>query len=69
MVSDEAQCEKVSDFLKMRSELLVYLTLCDPLDCSLPGFSVYGIFQARILEWAAISGALPDSGKNLLQGK
>ena len=31
------------------------LTLCDPIDCSLPGFSVHGIFQARILEWVAIS--------------
>ena len=30
-------------------------TLCDPLDCSLPGSSVHGIFQARILEWLAIS--------------
>ena len=29
-------------------------TLCDPTDCSLPGSSVHGIFQARILEWAAI---------------
>ena len=27
------------------------LTLCDPMDCSLPGSSVYGIFQARILDW------------------
>ena len=32
-----------------------YLTLCDPMDCSLPGFSIRGIFQARILEWVAIS--------------
>ena len=31
------------------------LTLCSPMDCSLPGFSVYGIFQARVLEWGAIS--------------
>ena len=31
------------------------LTLCDPMDCSLPGSSVHGILQARILEWAAIS--------------
>ena len=31
------------------------LTLCDPVDCSLPGSSVYGTSQARILEWAAIS--------------
>ena len=30
-------------------------TLWDPMDCSLPGSSVYGIFQARILEWVAIS--------------
>ena len=31
------------------------LTLCDPMDGSLPGSTVHGIFQARILEWAAIS--------------
>ena len=30
-------------------------TLCDPVDCSLPGSFVHGIFQARILEWVAIS--------------
>ena len=30
-------------------------TLSDPMDCSLPGFSVHGIFEARILEWVAIS--------------
>ena len=30
-------------------------TLCDPMDCSLPGSYVHGIFQARILEWVAIS--------------
>ena len=34
----------------------------DPMDCSLPGFSVHGISQARILEWVAIfsSRDLPD---------
>ena len=31
------------------------LTLCDPMDCSPPGFSVHGIFPARILEWIAVS--------------
>ena len=31
------------------------LTLCDPMDCSLPGSSIHGIFQARVQEWAAIS--------------
>ena len=30
-------------------------TLSDPLDCSLPGSSIHGIFQARVLEWGAIS--------------
>ena len=30
-------------------------TLCNPMDCSLPGFSVHGILQARTLEWVAIS--------------
>ena len=30
-------------------------TLCDPIDCSLPGSSVHGIFQAIVLEWIAIS--------------
>ena len=29
-------------------------TLSDPMDCSLPGSSTYGIFQARVLEWVAI---------------
>ena len=30
------------------------LTLCNPIDCSLPGSSIHGIFQARILEWVAM---------------
>ena len=30
-------------------------TLCDPMDCSLSGSSVHGIFQARVLEWVAIA--------------
>ena len=30
-------------------------TLCDPMDCSLPGFSVHGVFQARVPEWVAMS--------------
>ena len=34
-------------------------TLCDPMDCSLPGSSVHGIFQARVLEWGAIAFYLP----------
>ena len=40
------------------------LTLCSPMDCSLPGCSVPGILQARILEWAACPplGDLPKPG-------
>ena len=30
-------------------------TLSDPMDCSLPGLSIHGIFQARVLEWGAIA--------------
>ena len=40
-------------------------TLCDPLDCSLPGFSAHGIFKARVAESIAISytpGDLPHPG-------
>ena len=32
-----------------------YPTLCDPMDCSLPGSSVHGVSQASVLEWVAIS--------------
>ena len=30
-------------------------TLCDPMDCSLPDFSIHGVLQARTLEWVSIS--------------
>ena len=42
----------------------LWLTLRDPMDCSLPGSSVHGIFQARVLEWVAIffSRNLPNPG-------
>ena len=46
------QCSKV----KSESEVAqLCLTLSDPMDCSLPGSSVHGIFQARVLEWGAIA--------------
>ena len=35
-------------------------TLCDPMDCSLPGSSIHGIFQARVLEWGAIAFSQHD---------
>ena len=41
--------------LKTRPKLLQLCpALCDPMNCSLPGSSVHGILQARILEWVAI---------------
>src|SRR5574340_768158 len=46
------QCMKV----KSESEVAqLCLTVRDPMDCSLPGSSVHGIFQARVLEWGAIA--------------
>ena len=35
-------------------------TLRDPMDCSLPGSSVHGIFQARVLEWSVIAFSWND---------
>ena len=46
------QCMKV----KSESEVAQLCpTLLDPMDCSLPGSSIHGIFQARVLEWGAIA--------------
>ena len=46
------QCMKV----KSDSEVIQScLTLSDTMDCSLPGSSIHGIFQARVLEWGAIA--------------
>ena len=42
-------------FMKVKVKVKSCPTLCDPVDCSLPGSSVHGILQARILEWVAIS--------------
>ena len=54
--SESATKNKTWSFTSSESEVAQsYLTLCDPMDCSLPGSSVHGIFQARILEWVAIS--------------
>ena len=42
--------------VKKESEVIqLYTTLCNPMDCSLSGSSIHGIFQARVLEWIAIS--------------
>ena len=42
-------------------------TLCDPMDCSLPGSSIHGNFQARGLEWGAIAFAGMDMSLSKLR--
>ena len=51
-------CHFLLQCMKVKSESEVtqsHPTLCDPMDCSLPGSAVHGIFQARVLEWVAIA--------------
>ena len=42
-------------------------TLRDPMDCSLPGSSVHGIFQARVLEWGATAFSECNSSPDLFE--
>ena len=54
--------------MKVKSESEVaqsYPILRDPMDCSLPGSSVHGSFQARVLEWGAIDFSKPTLERNL----
>ena len=55
------QCMKVKNESEVAQSCR---TLRDPMDCSLPGSSIYGIFQARVLEW----GAIAFSGVSHLRG-
>ena len=51
-------CHFLLQYMKVKSDSEVAqlcLTLSDPMDCSLPGSSVNGIFQARVLEWVVIA--------------
>ena len=51
-------CHYLLQCMKVKSESEVVQscpTLSDPMDCSLPGSSIHGIFQARVLEWVAIA--------------
>ena len=58
------QCMKV----KSESEVAQLCpALSDPVDCSPPGSSVHGIFQARVLEWVAIAFSASDVYKSLNQ--
>ena len=54
-------CHFLLQWIKVKSESEVTQscpTLCDPMDCSLPGSSIHGVFQARVLEWGAITGTI-----------
>ena len=49
--------QQIGCLMKVKSESEVAQlcpTLCNPMDCSLPGSSIHGIFQVRVLEWVAI---------------
>ena len=51
-------CHLLFQCMKVKSESEVTQscpTLCNPMECSLPGFSIHGISQARVLEWVAIA--------------
>ena len=51
----EIESQRKEDTYESESEIAQScLTLCNPMDCSLPSSSIRGIFQARILEWVAI---------------
>ena len=59
-------CHFLLQCMKVKSESEVaqsYPTLSDPMDCSLPGSSIHGIFQARVLEWVAIAFSWPQDWK------
>ena len=52
------RCHFLLQCMKVKSEREVAqsrLTLSNPMDCSIPGSSVHGIFQARVLDWGAIA--------------
>jgi hypothetical protein len=56
-------CHFLLQCMKVKSESEVVqscLTLHDPMDCSPPGSSVHGIFQARVLEWGAIAFSISE---------
>ena len=63
-------CHFLLQRMKVKSEREVYQscpTLCHPMDRSLPGSSVHGIFQARVLEWGAITFSGKKHRGNLKQ--
>ena len=65
-------CHFLLQCMKMKGEREVAqscLTLSNLMDCSLPGSSVRGIFQARVLDWDAIAFSTLSAGKTFKIGK
>ena len=62
----ETQSQEFTEIVCLQCTVLVGVstTLCDPMDCSLPGSSIDGILLARILEWVAMPAfrGFPDAG-------
>ena len=75
MVCQQAPEHCLFNILFLHIKKIEVSTLCDPVDCSLPGSSIHGILQARILEWVAISfsrdSSLPKNptGVSCIAGK
>ena len=60
-VSSTYFCVDTSEYVVLCLVTLSGLTLCDPMDCSLPGSSAMGILQARILDWVAVPSSRGSS--------
>ena len=52
-------CHFLFQCMKVKVKLLSRVQLSDPMDCSLPGCSIRGIFQTRVLEWVTTDFSLP----------
>ena len=64
-------CHFLLQCMKMKGESEVPQscpTVCDPMDCSLPGSSIRGLFQARVLEWGAIAFSRIQYEETTIQG-
>ena len=64
-------CHFLLQCMKVKSESEVAQscpTLCDPMDCSLLGSSIHGIFQARVLEWGAIAFSVAPCSRLIIHG-
>ena len=64
-------CHFLLQCMKVKSESEVTQscpTLRDPMDCSLPGSSIHGIFQARVLEWGAIAFSVLTAWRAAIHG-